>query len=324
MVWDFASLVPESVHQFSFLFSDRGLPFSYRHMNGYSSHTYKWVNAAGEGFWVKLHYKTDTGIKCLTADEAKKNGDADHATRDLFNHIAGGKSASWTAYVQLMPLHEAAKYKYNIFDVTKVWPQKDYPLIKYGKLVLNRNPTNYFAEVEQSAFAPAHLVPGVEPSLDRMLQARLFSYTDTHRHRLGPNYLQIPINCPYATKVSNNQRDGFMTVNGNQGSTANFEPTSIAGTPKADASTAVKKFYVEDWVGQYNFSHPNSDFEQPGIFFRKVLNEEERTRLVDNIVGSLGSCRKDIQARMIDIFTKVDKDYGRRVGEGIMKKNAKL
>jgi len=273
---------------------------------------------------VKFHYKTDAGIKCLTSEEAGKLGDADHAQRDLFSHIAGGKAASWTAYVQLMPVHEAAKYRWNVLDVTKVWNHKDYPLIKYGKLVLNRNPTNYFAEVEQAAFSPAHLVPGVEPSLDRMLQGRLFSYTDTHRHRLGPNYLQIPINCPYASKVSNQQRDGFMSVNGNSGAVANYEPNTVAGTPKAEAASAVKKFYVEDWAGQYSFQHPNSDFEQPGTFFSKVLTEEERARLVANLVDSIGHCRKDIQARMIDIFSKCDKEYGRRVAEGLMKKNAKL
>jgi catalase len=305
-------------------------------MNGYSSHTYKWVNAQGEPFWVKMHYKTDTGAKNMTAEEARKNGDADWATRDLFNHIAGGQTASWTASVQLMPVSDSAKYKWNVFDVTKVWPHKDYPLIPYGKLVLNRNPANYFAEVEQSAFAPAHLVPGIEPSLDRMLQARLFSYSDTHRHRLGPNNHQIPINCPFAMHnhpaqlkmetsghVANNQRDGFMAVDGNQGSTANYEPNTINGTPKVDVSGQIKTFHVDDWVGQFNFNHSNNDFEQPGLFFRTVLKDDERTRLIGNMVDSMSGCRKEIQARMLEVLTKVDKDFGSRVADGIKQKGGK-
>lgn len=231
-VWDFCANHPESIHQFSFLFSDRGTPKGYRHMHGFSSHTYKFVNAKGEAFWTKLHYKvgekrapaargrrgpqrplcffvpvfippsfcacvssqTRAGIQNLSAAEANKleATDPDYATRDLFDHLESGKEAVWDVYAQFIPA--AANYKFNLFDVTKVVSQKDYPLVPLGKMVLNRNPQNYFAETEQAAFAPAHMVPGIEPSPDRMLQARLFSYTDTHRHRLGANYLQIPIN----------------------------------------------------------------------------------------------------------------------------------
>lgn len=318
--WDFASLVPESIHQFMFLFSDRGTPANYRQMNGYSSHTYKWVNAQGEGFWVKLHYKTDAGIKNFTGDEAAAmcSKDPDHATRDLFEHIASGKTATWTACVQVMPMEDAKAYKWNIFDVTKVWPHKDYPLIPFGKLVLNRNPKNYFAEVEQSAFSPSHLVPGIEPSLDRMLQARLFSYPDTHRHRLGPNYLQIPINCPYACKVSNQQRDGFMTVNGNQGSEPNYEPNSIKGTPKQTSEGALAKYHVEGWVARAFHNHPNSDFEQPGNFYRNVLSEYDRTNLVKNIVGHMKNVTQPgVVERELAILQKVDKEFARRVSEGL-------
>ena len=178
--------------------SDRGTPYGYRHMNGYSSHTYKWVNAKGEVSYVKYHFKTDAGIKNFTGDEAAEmtKKDPEFATRDLFDHIAKGGVASWTWCIQIMPEAQALAFEWDVLDVTKVWPQKKCPLIPIGKMVLNRNPENYFAEVEQSAFAPTHTVPGIEPSNDKMLQGRLFSYPDTHRHRLGANYDQIPINCP--------------------------------------------------------------------------------------------------------------------------------
>jgi catalase len=174
-------------------------------MNGYSSHTYRWINEQGEAFYVKYHFKTDSGIKNFTASQASelKATSKDYATEDLFNHIANGGTASWTFKVQIMPEKDGESYKYDIFDVTKVWPQSDYPLIPVGKLVLNKNPENYFAEVEQAAFAPTNLVPGIEPSNDKMLQGRLFSYPDTHRHRLGANFDHIPINCPYKARVSN-------------------------------------------------------------------------------------------------------------------------
>jgi len=265
--WDFAIQVPESIHQFMFNFSDRGIPATYRHMNGYSSNTYKWVNAAGEGFWVKLHYKTEAGIKNLSAEAAAETQglDPDHATRDLFNHLKAGKTAAWRAFVQVMPEEDWSKYKWNIFDVTKVWPHKDYPLIPYGRLVLDRNPTNYFAETEQVAFCVSHFVPGIEPSPDRVLQGRLFSYADTNRARLGPNFMQIPINCPYksiykggapdvgatgavgthdtsATEMrhyhdacqNNNLNDGLVVVNDNGGNRPNYNPSSDPMVPRAD------------------------------------------------------------------------------------------
>jgi catalase len=320
MVFDFCSQVPESLHQFTFLFTDRGTPYSYRHMNGYSSHTFKWVNAKDEAFWIKMHYKPTEGVKNFTREEAAKQ-DPDHHTRDLFNHIAAGKQAVWTVSVQIMPIAEASKYKWNVFDITKVWPKKDYPLKEYGKMVLNRNPKNYFAEVEQAAFSPGHLVPGIEPSPDRMLQGRLFSYPDTHRHRLGPNYQQIPINCPYSTKVSNHQRDGSMSVDGNSFDAPNYEPNTHAGSPVAVATAAIKKFYVDDWVARYPQLHPNSDFEQVGTFYRKVLSESDRTNLVGNLVAALSNAKKPIQARMLDLLAKADSDYSKRVAEGLAKAN---
>lgn len=219
MVWDFWSLRPESLHQVSFLFSDRGIPDGHRHMNGYGSHTFKLVNANGEAVYCKFHYKTDQGIKNLPVEEAGRlaQEDPDYGLRDLFNAIANGNYPSWTFYIQVMTFKEAETFPFNPFDLTKVWPHKDYPLIPVGKLVLNKNPVNYFAEVEQMAFDPSNMPPGIEPSPDKMLQGRLFAYPDTHRHRLGPNYLQIPVNCPYRARVANYQRDGPMCIHDNQG-----------------------------------------------------------------------------------------------------------
>jgi catalase len=187
----------------SFLFGDRGTPDGYRHMNGYGSHTFKLVNDAGQAVYCKFHFKTDQGIRNLPADEAERlaSADPDYAIRDLYNAIAGGHFPSWTMYVQTMTFEQAERQRFNPFDVTKVWSHKDFPLVEVGRMVLNRNPANYFAEVEQIAFAPAHMVPGIEPSPDKMLQGRLFSYADTHRHRLGVNYQQIPINRPFNAKV---------------------------------------------------------------------------------------------------------------------------
>ena len=245
MFWDFLSLSPESCHQVTILFSDRGTPDGFRHMHGFGSHTFKWVNAQGEVFFVKFHFKTDSGVKNLSADEADKlkSTDPDYATRDLFDHIDSGKTASWTLKVQIMPEAEAENYKWNILDVTKVWSQSEYPLIEVGKMVLDRNPENYFADVEQAAFAPTHMVPGIEPSNDKMLQGRFFSYPDTHRHRLGVNYQQIPINCPYRARIANGQRDGLMQVNGNQGSRPNYEPNSF-GAYREEKKYAIAPFKV--------------------------------------------------------------------------------
>jgi len=219
MIWDFWNHTPESLHQVTILFSNRGTPVGYRHMNGYSSHTFVWVNAKGERFFVKKHFKTCQGSKNFTGAEAAEvaKNDPDSATRDLFGAIKKGDFPQWDMFVQVMPEKEADNYRFDVFDITKIWPHSDYPLIPVGKLTLNRNPENYFAEIEQSAFSPSHLVPGIEPSNDKMLQGRLFSYPDTHRHRLGGNYDQIPVNCPYRARVAHNQRDGLMQVNGNHG-----------------------------------------------------------------------------------------------------------
>ncbi|EPT28871.1 catalase [Toxoplasma gondii TgCatPRC2] len=321
MVWDFFSLVPESVHQVTFLYTDRGTPDGFRHMNGYGSHTFKFINKDNEAFYVKWHFKTNQGIKNLNRQRAKEleSEDPDYAVRDLFNAIAKREFPSWTFCIQVMPLKDAETYKWNVFDVTKVWPHGDYPLIPVGRLVLDRNPENYFQDVEQAAFAPAHMVPGIEPSEDRMLQGRMFSYIDTHRHRLGANYHQIPVNRPWNARGGDySVRDGPMCVDGNKGSQLNYEPNSVDGFPKEDRNAAVSgTTTVSGTVACHPQEHPNSDFEQPGNFYRTVLSEPEREALIGNIAEHLRQARRDIQERQVKIFYKCDPEYGERVARAI-------
>jgi len=296
MVWDFLSQHPESSHQVTVLFSDRGIPDGYRQMNGYSGHTFKWVNKDGEVFYVKWHFKTVTGIKNLHPDEATRLAgvDPDYSTRDLFEHIDKGNSSEWTFFAQIMPEKEAATYRWNVLDMTKVWPHSDYPLIKVGRVVLNRNPENYFAETEQSAFSPSHIVPGIELTNDKMLQGRLFSYPDTHRHRLGANYQQIPINCPYRARVMNHQRDGPATVNGNGGSLPNYEPNSFAG-PVENSKHTIAPSHVSGQFIRQRTDHKNDDFVQGGQLYSKVMNSSQKTLLVNNLVGAMKGAKKFVK-----------------------------
>jgi catalase len=319
--WDFFSRSPESTHMVTLLFSDRGIPRSYREMHGFGSHTFKWVNASGKACWVKYHFKTETGIANLTAEEAAAVAakDPDHATRDLFDHIRGGGIAAWKAYVQLMPLEDAETYRYDPFDVTKVWRYKDYPLIPIGRLVLDRNPGNFFAEIEQAAFSPANLVPGIEPSPDKLLQGRLFSYPDTQRHRLGANYAQIPVNCPYASKakVSNYQRDGLMRVDGNGGSGPNYSPNGRGG-PVADPRATEAPAPLVGTTGRTEYSQADraDDFEQAGLLYR-VMKVDARARLVANIAGHLKGASREIQRRQVQHFVKADPEYGARLATAL-------
>eukprot|EP01095_Lingulamoeba_sp_RSL-Kostka_P010597 TRINITY_DN3853_c0_g1_i1.p1 TRINITY_DN3853_c0_g1~~TRINITY_DN3853_c0_g1_i1.p1 ORF type:complete len:495 (+),score=202.00 TRINITY_DN3853_c0_g1_i1:65-1549(+) len=318
MVWDFWSQHPESLHQVTILFSDRGIPDGYRHMNGYGSHTFKWVNSNSDAYWVKYHFKTESGIKNLTTEEAEEiqKGNLDYSTADLFNHIENGGVAAWKVCVQIMPYEDASTYKFNPFDVTKVWPHEDYPLIEIGRMVLNRNPANYFAEVEQSAFSPSHFVPGIEPSPDKMLQGRLFSYPDTHRHRLGVNYQQIPINCPYAARLRNHQRDGNMTVDGNGGSSHNYDPNSFGGPKQAGSSAAIKPFKMDNsLIKKYVVPIQDIDYYQAGQLYSKVLNDDERERLCQNLAGSLKGANKEIQIKQVQHFLRANQNYGRRIAE---------
>jgi len=319
MVFDFASLTPESNHQFTILFSDRGTPYGYRCMNGYGSHTFKWINKDGEVFYVKWHFKTDQGIKNFLAHEADamKGVDMEFSQRDLYQNIESGNFPSWKFCVQVMPEKDAANYKWNIFDITKVWPHSDYPLIEVGKLTLNRNPENYHAEVEQSAFAPAHCVPGIEPSADKMLQGRLFSYPDTHRHRLGGNYDQIPINCPYRTRVTNAQRDGVV-FNGNQGSARNYEPNSFSqNVPTYNKSHEQTAWPLRGLAQRYKVAHPNDDFAQAGQLYSKVMNDGARDNLVANLVGAMKPIPVEIKERQCRIWYKCNPQYGERVAQGL-------
>ncbi|TFB21775.1 catalase [Filobacillus milosensis] len=317
MVWDFWSLSPESLHQVTYLHGDRGIPATYRHMNGYGSHTYKWVNEDGEKFWIKYHFVSDQGVKGLdekVADELAGTN-PDYHTEDLFNAIDKGDYPSWTLYVQVMPYEDAKTYKWDPFDVTKTWSKKDYPRIEVGKMVLNRNPENYFAEVEQAAFSPAHFVPGVEASPDKMLQGRLFSYSDTHRYRLGVNHEQIPVNRP-VNETNNYQRDGYMRVDGNGGSKYNYEPNSYDHLPKEDESTKIEPFEIEGVADSMPYSHADH-YTQAGDLYR-LMSDEGKERLVNAVVGHLGQCTmEEVKLRQIGHFYKADPDYGERVAKGL-------
>jgi catalase len=290
-------------------------------MNGYSSHTFRWVNAKGEVHFVKYHYKTCQGIKNFTNAEAAAMGqqDSEWSTNDLYNEIAKGNFPSWNWFVQAMPEKDAAKYRFDVFDITKVWPHSDYPLIPVGKITLNRNPTNYHAETEQVAFAPSHLVPGIEPSNDKMLQGRLLNYPDTHRHRLGPNYEQIPINCPYRARMgSYNIRDGPMTVQGNGDKhPANYEPNSFSNAPREDKSYKWSPITVSGEVGRYPHAHPNTNYEQPRELFNRVFSEQDRKDCIANISGPLSKCRQDIKDRFCAHLLKVDTRYGSEVAKNV-------
>jgi len=318
MFWDFLSLTPESLHQVTILFSDRGTPRSFRNMNGYGSHSFKWYNEDGESFWIKYHFKTDQGIQNFARQEAEhmKGVDPDHATRDLHNAIKQGDHPSWTLQVQIMPVKDAETYRFDVFDVTKVWPHGDYPVREVGRMVLNRNPTNYFAEVEQAAFSPGNFVPGIAASPDKMLQGRLFAYHDAHRYRLGPNYHLLPVNRPKAVKAENYQRDGYMRVDSNGGSAPNYYPNSFGG-PEPDIQTAEPPYEVSGKAARQPYTHPNDDFVQPGNLYRKVMTDQDRDHLIGNIVTHLCNAKKEIQIRQTKIFFKADPEYGQRVAEGL-------
>ncbi|XP_033333732.1 catalase [Megalopta genalis] len=324
MFWDFISLRPETTQQVMFLFSDRGIPDGHRHMNGYGSHTFKLVNAENEMVYCKFHYKTDQGIKNLLAEKAAQlsGTDPDYSIRDLYNAIASNRCPSWTFYIQVMTASQAKTFKWNPFDVTKVWPHKEFPLIPVGKLVLDRNPESYFADVEQMAFDPAHMVPGIEPSPDKMLQGRLFAYGDTHRHRLGPNHLQLPVNCPYkAISAMNYQRDGLMPLY-NQGGAPNYYPNSFNG-PKECPAVRSPQFYVSGDVDRYEPQNED-DFGQATTFWREVLDSDAKTRLVNNMVSSLRNASTFIAERAVKNFSEVDVDLGRRLTEGLRKSGMRL
>jgi catalase len=318
-MWDFWSLSPESLHQVAFLMSDRGTPKSYRHMNGYGSHTFMWVNAAGERFWVKYHFKTEQGIQNFTDAEATAMTaqDPDYHRRDLHDAIKRNEFPAWRLEMQIMPFEDAANYRFNPFDLTKVWPHSDYPPITIGRLVLNRNPENFFAEIEQAAFEPANMVPGIGTSPDKMLLGRLFSYPDTHRHRIGTNYLQLPVNQPQA-EVHSYNKDGGMRYrhNGNQ---PVYAPNSYSG-PQADSSLGEASWSTSGELvrSAYTLHAEDNDFIQAGNLYRHILDNTGRDHLVSNIVGHMSQgVERFVQERAVNLWRKVDSEFGERIAQGL-------
>ncbi|MFD7231163.1 catalase [Streptomyces sp. NPDC059881] len=321
-VWDFWAHAPEATHQITWLMGDRGIPASYRHMNGYGSHTYQWTNAAGEAFFVKYHFKTNQGIRCLSSEQAAEvvGTDANSHQTDLLQAIERGVNPSWTLYVQIMPAAEAADYRFNPFDLTKVWPHSDYPLQRVGRLVLDRNPDNVFAEVEQAAFSPNNFVPGIGPSPDKMLQGRLFAYADAHRYRLGVNHTQLPVNSPKAVPggADNYGRDGFMATRNGSRTDKNYEPNSYAGPAQTDAALSAP-LAVQGHTGTHAAPQhtKDDDFYQAGELYR-LMSADEKSRLVANIAGGLSQVsRDDVIEKNLAHFHAADPDYGKRVEEAV-------
>lgn len=322
MQWDFWTLSPESAHQVTWLMGDRGLPGSWRHMDGFGSHTYQWINADGERFWVKYHFKTNQGIEILTQAQADQiaGEDADFHIRDLSAAIERGDFPSWTLSVQVMPYEDAASYRFNPFDLTKVWPHGDYPLIEVGTMQLNRNPENYFAQIEQATFAPSNFVPGIAASPDKMLLARIFSYADAHRYRVGTNHAQLPVNAP-KNPVHSYSKEGAMRFSYNPPTDAVYAPNSVGG-PHADPSRHGNDAGWESdgaLVRSAATLHPeDDDFGQAGTLVREVLDDAARDRLVANIVGHVSQVtRPDLLERVIQYWTNVDATLGARVAAGV-------
>ncbi len=316
MQWDYWSLSPESLHQITTLFSDRGIPATLRNMNGYSSHTFSLWNKNGERFWVKWHFKTMQGIKTMTQAEANKiaGEDLDYHRRDLFAAIDRGDFPKWRVMVQVMPELEAETYAINPFDLTKVWPHKDYPLVEVGILELNRNPQNYFAEVEQAAFEPGNMPPGMGASPDKVLQARLLSYPDAHRYRIGVNYAALEVNKPHCP-VHHYQRDGQTRFDGNAGSAVNYQPNSFDG-PVDDVKYKEPPLKISGDADRYDHRAENDDYTQAGNLFR-LMNEDQKRQLIGNLVGAMQGVPKFIQVRQLKHFCKADPAYGAGVAAGL-------
>ncbi|HEY4458151.1 MAG TPA: catalase [Pseudonocardiaceae bacterium] len=326
MQWDFWTLSPESAHQVTWLMGDRGIPRTWRHMNGYSSHTYMWVNEAGARFWVKYHFHTDQGIEYLTqADaDAMASKDTDYHTRDLFESIERGDHPSWTMYAQIMPFDDAANYRFNPFDLTKVWPHRDYPLVEVGRMTLNRNPTDHHTEIEQAAFEPNNLVPGIGPSPDRMLLARLFSYADAHRYRIGANYRQLPVNAP-VSPVHSYSKDGAMRY------TKVADPVYAPNSKGGPAADAARYGEPAGWHANGDLVHAayvshaeDDDWGQPGTLVREVMDDAARDRLVDNVVGHLlNRVSEPVLERAFEYWRNIDKGIGDRIAAGVRDEGGK-
>jgi len=315
--WDFWTLLPEALHQITILMSDRGNPRTYRHMHGFGSHTFSFINADNERFWVKFHFKSQQGIENLTDKEAEEliGKDRESHQKDLYESIENGDFPRWDFKVQIMPEKDAATYRFHPFDLSKIWPHKDYPLIDVGVLELNRNPENYHAEVEQAAFNPANVVPGIGFSPDKMLQGRLFSYGDAQRYRLGVNHAQIPVNSPRCP-VHSFHRDGLMRVDGNFGSTKGYEPNSISEwqeQPEANEPPLALDGAADHW------SHRGDDddyYTQPGDLFR-LMSPKQQQELFENTARSVGGASIEVQKRHISNCLKADPAYGEGVANAL-------
>ena len=323
MMWDFWSLNPESMHQVMILFSDRGTPDGYRSMHGFGSHTFSMIDNKNKRVWVKFHFKAQLGFKTLTGQQAEeiKGKDPDYSQRDMVEAIAKGDFPKWTLKIQVMTDEQAKKFKWNPFDVTKVWPHKEFPLIEVGVMELNEIPANYFADVEQAAFAPSHTINGIGLSPDKMLQGRILAYPDAHRYRLGANYEQLPVNRPIVP-VYHHQRDGFMSVDGNGGSNPNYYPNSFDDIV-ADKNYKEPAMKLDSLIADsYNRNENDDDhYTQPGTLFRKVMTKQEKQNTINNFVGALkgvtGPKKKEIITRQLDHFYKTDKELALSVAKGL-------
>lgn len=316
--WDFWTLLPEALHQVTIVMSERGIPASYRHMHGFGSHTFSFINAAGERHWVKFHFVSQQGIVNLSDAEAAEliAKDRESSQRDLFEAIERGEYPRWTLKVQLMTEQQAADAPFNPFDLTKVWPHKDYPLHEVGVLELDRNPDNYHADVEQAAFTPANVVPGIGFSPDRMLQSRLFAYGDAQRYRLGVNHHQIPVNTPRCPFHSYH-RDGGMRVDGNHGGSIGYEPNS-KGEWQQQAAYAEPALALDGAAARWNHRADDDYYSQPRALFR-LMDEEQRQALFDNTARSLQGASLEIQQRHIENCNKADQAYGAGVSAALDK-----
>lgn len=316
MQWDFWTRSPESAHQVTYLMGNRGLPISWRHMNGYSSHTYMWVNESGEKFWVKYHFLTDQGVENFTNEEAEAlaGKDADYHRRDLFDSIKKGDFPSWTMYVQIMPYEEAKKYRFNPFDLTKTWSKKDYPRIKVGRFTLNENPVNHFAQIEQAAFSPSNTVPGTGISPDKMLIGRVFSYPDAQRHRIGTNYNQLPVNAPI-NAVNSYDKEGHMQYF-HSGDAPVYAPNSYGRGHQSDDNAVVDNGWEADGAlvrAAYTLHAEDDDFGQARTLLREVYTEEQRERMLDTLAGQAPDLDDIVYPRFIQYWKNVDADFGAKL-----------
>ncbi|XP_018319777.1 catalase-like [Agrilus planipennis] len=314
MQWDAITLRPESTHMVLYVFSDRGTPDGFRYMHGYGISTFKLVNATGHHVFCKFTYMTNQGLRNLTRARAQQleGSDPDYAIRDLYQAIRSGNYPSWTLYIQVMTEEQVAQSSFNPFDDTKLWPEDRYPFIEVGRLTLNENPTNYFQQIEQIAMSPSRMVPGIKPSPDKILQGRLFAYPDTQRYRLGPNFLQIPVNCPLQD-VHNYQRDGPMSYS-NQGDSPVYHPNSVDSLNVSQRATQLSPPYsVSGDVYKYDSGNTEDNFAQPRDFYENRLDEAARINLVDNLAEAISAASAPLQRRALNLFGNVSADLRSRL-----------